>query len=111
GWFWYVGTLVPVIGIVQSGEQSHGDHFTYVPLVGLFIIVVWVATELVDKWPARRAALALVSIATLAGLSAATRTQLSYWKNSVTLWQHALAINDETRSATTTSAWRWLISA
>jgi tetratricopeptide (TPR) repeat protein len=92
GWLWYVGTLVPVIGLVQVGVQARADRYTYIPLTGLFIIVAWGARQLLVKWSYRRiipAALATVAVSAAAVL---TSLQLRYWKNSFTLFEHALAV-------------------
>lgn len=92
GWLWYVGTLVPVIGIVQVGDQAFADRYAYVPLIGLFILIVWAASDLLDlshTGQAYRWGLAVVAI----GISCfLTSKQLQYWQNSVTLWTRALQI-------------------
>lgn len=92
GWFWFIGTLVPVIGLVQVGIQSMADRYTYVPLVGLFIIVVWGGYDLVARLRARQAVIA--SFATIIALTCSLLTfiQANYWRNSVTLFQHALRV-------------------
>jgi tetratricopeptide (TPR) repeat protein len=88
GWFWYVGTLIPVIGIVQVGKQSMADRFTYIPLVGIFIAVVWAVAEFA---PVRRFA-PVAAAAVLIACGAASFVQASYWKDSMTLERHALAV-------------------
>jgi tetratricopeptide (TPR) repeat protein len=85
GWFWYVGTLVPVIGIVQAGMQTMADRYTYVPLIGLFIIVAWGGWELLNALKISTKAPAL-AVAALAICAALTWNQLKYWKNSETLY-------------------------
>jgi protein O-mannosyl-transferase len=85
GWFWYLGTLVPVIGIVQAGMQTMADRYTYVPLIGLFIILAWGGWELAERWGAPRLA-AGVAAGALAVCAALTLRQLTYWKNSETLF-------------------------
>jgi Flp pilus assembly protein TadD len=89
GWFWFMGTLVPVIGWVQVGMQSIADRYTYVPFIGLFIAAVWGLYDLRLEWRPSRGwtVLALVPIAACAF---ATRAQLSYWKDSRTLFEHTL---------------------
>jgi tetratricopeptide (TPR) repeat protein len=95
GWFWYVGTLVPVIGVVQVGVQSHADRYTYLPLIGVFIAVVWtVADRVAQRRSARLAACAAAAVV-VAGLSARTWLQLDTWRDSETLYEHALAVAPE----------------
>jgi Tfp pilus assembly protein PilF len=86
GWLWYLGTLVPVIGLVQAGLQSMAARFTYVPLIGIFIIVAWGAWDLLERLPYRR--IASPAAAGLAVLTCAVvaRGQIQYWKDNVTLW-------------------------
>ena len=92
GWFWYLGTLVPVIGIVQVGVQSHADRYTYLPLIGVFIAAVWTVAERIG--PGRNARLAAGSAAAvvIALLSVRTWFQLDTWRDSETLYEHALAV-------------------
>jgi protein O-mannosyl-transferase len=92
GWFWYLGTMVPVIGLVQVGEQGMADRYAYIPFVGLFIAAVW---GIADWARARRIPavyLAFAASVAIAGLSVAAHAQIGYWKNSVTLWSHALSV-------------------
>src|SRR6202167_1037861 len=92
GWFWYLGTLVPVIGLIQVGDQAMADRYTYVPLIGLFIIVAWGVPELLVRWPFRRIALAAAAGLVILACAIAARGQLQYWENSSTLWTRALAV-------------------
>jgi tetratricopeptide (TPR) repeat protein len=100
GWFWYLGTLIPVIGIVQVGSQAYADRYTYITLTGLFIIIAWGLPELLKKLlsaspvesPQRKIALGLSMILALATLGICAHRQTSYWKNSVTLFSHALSV-------------------
>jgi tetratricopeptide (TPR) repeat protein len=95
GWFWYLGTLVPVIGIIQVGAQSLADRYAYVPLIGLFIILAWGANDLLGRRPHARwimAGLALPSLATCGILTAA---QLRHWKDSESLFKRALAVTQD----------------
>ncbi|HME44487.1 MAG TPA: tetratricopeptide repeat protein [Syntrophorhabdales bacterium] len=94
GWLWYVGTLVPVIGIVQVGNQAMADRYTYIPLVGLFIIIAWAVPELFEKWPYRKEALIALSAACLLCLFLITWRQVGYWRNSIALYDHALDVAD-----------------
>jgi tetratricopeptide (TPR) repeat protein len=94
GWLWYAGTLVPVIGFVQVGVQARADRYTYVPLIGLFIIVAWGISELSQNWRYRKEALIASSIAALACFCIVSWTQVRYWQNSFTLFDHALNVTD-----------------
>ena len=99
GWFWFLGTLVPVIGIVQVGNQTMADRFMYFPLVGLAICLAWGMFDLAGNWPAHRALLVLSAAALLGFYTVATRQQVSYWKNSLTLFEHALRVTDNNVTA------------
>jgi Flp pilus assembly protein TadD len=92
GWFWYVGTLVPVIGLIQVGVQAYADRYTYVPLIGLFIMIAWGVPDLLGGWAHARTVLAVLAAAALAALAARTWTQLRYWKDSVSLFTHTLQV-------------------
>jgi len=92
GWLWYVGTLVPVIGIVQVGSQAMADRYTYIPLIGLFIIVAWAVPELLDKWSYRRQALVALSTLCLLCLFLLTWRQVGYWRTSIALYDHTLEV-------------------
>jgi tetratricopeptide (TPR) repeat protein len=90
GWLWYLGTLVPVIGLVQVGVQASADRYTYLPSIGLFILLTWLVADLSARLPYRVAILAAGALLVLAGLSAATVSQARYWVNSEALFTHAL---------------------
>src|SRR5437868_7110026 len=92
GWFWYVGMLVPVIGIVQIGEQGHADRYTYLPQIGLFLLIVWGVADLANTWHLRREYLWLAATITIAVLSYRAAVQTSFWKNSERLWDHTLSV-------------------
>jgi tetratricopeptide (TPR) repeat protein len=92
GWLWFLGTLVPVIGIVQVGAQAMADHYTYIPLIGLFIMAAWGVPELVKKWRYHKAALFGSSVLVLTCLFIITWTQLEYWKDGISLYDHALKV-------------------
>jgi tetratricopeptide (TPR) repeat protein len=92
GWFWYVGTLVPVIGIVQVGSQSMADRYTYVPLIGLFIIIAWGAADVSAKWRYQKIVLGICSAIVLTILLISTRMQVRHWQNSFTLFEHTLGV-------------------
>ena len=92
GWLWYLGTLVPVIGLIQVGSASMADRYTYVPLIGLFISLVWLVSEISASWLHRRLILTLLSAGVLVVCAKLTTTQLGYWRNSETLARHALDV-------------------
>jgi tetratricopeptide (TPR) repeat protein len=92
GWLWYLGTLVPVIGIVQVGQQAMADRYTYVTLVGLFIIAAWGLPPLVKKNRHRKVFLGVSAGFVLVAFTFVTWTQVRYWQNSITLFEHALDV-------------------
>ena len=92
GWLWYLGMLVPVIGLVQVGWQGHADRYTYLPQIGLYIAVTWTATDLTASWRFQRIALAAAAALLVAALSWRAWLQTSYWRDSETLFTHALAV-------------------
>jgi protein O-mannosyl-transferase len=94
GWLWYLGTLVPVIGLIQSGEQSMADRFVYIPLVGLFVIVAWGIPDLPDgivRWPERRVALPVAAAIAIVACAVVARRQVQYWADNLTLWEHVVS--------------------
>ena len=92
GWFWYLGTLVPVIGIVQVGEQAMADRYTYVPLIGIFIAIAWSLPEQIKT--RKEKLLPILSGIVISLLIALTWIQVSHWKNSITLFKHAINVTD-----------------
>lgn len=92
GWFWFVGALVPVIGLVQSGYQAMADRFTYVPLLGLFIIISWGVAEVCTRGRLPRLVAVLIVGLVLAACAARTRNQLGYWQNDGTLFGRAVDV-------------------
>lgn len=92
GWLWYLGTLVPVIGVFQVGGQAMADRYTYIPSIGLFVIAAWGAPELLQrmKWRETRA-MSFTAAAIILALAIATSYQVGYWRNTITLFQRALA--------------------
>ena len=90
GWLWYLGTLVPVIGLIQVGSQAMADRYTYVPLIGLFIMTAWGIPNLLSQWRHRRIVLLVSSGLVIALLTILTRIQLQYWSDSTTLYKHTL---------------------
>ena len=96
GWFWYLGTLVPVIGIVQAGDQARADRFTYVPLIGISIILAWGIAGVNRRQlsPMRKGITVLVAVLLLGVFTRATHKQLKHWRNSVALWTHTVSIDE-----------------
>ena len=92
GWLWYLGMLVPVIGLVQVGWQGRADRYTYLPQIGLYIAATWAVTDLTALYRHQRATLSTAAILVIAALSSCAWVQTSYWRNSETLFRHALAI-------------------
>ena len=92
GWLWYLGTLVPVIGLVQVGWQGRADRYTYLPQIGLYIAVTWALTDLTTSWRHRRTILSAAALLTIGLLSWGAWVQTSYWRDSETLFKHALAV-------------------
>ncbi len=92
GWFWFVGTLIPVIGLVQSGAQSHADRYTYISYIGLFIMIAWGLPEFLSKWPQRKIALGLSMAISLTTLGICAHRQVSFWNNSITLFSQTIEV-------------------
>jgi tetratricopeptide (TPR) repeat protein len=91
GWLWYIGTLVPVIGLVQVGEQARADRYTYIPMVGISIMLAWGVAEIMERRPGSKFTLQTVSAAVCLAWLAVTWTQVPVWRNSVSLFEHAIA--------------------
>ncbi len=92
GWLWYLGMLVPVIGLVQVGWQGRADRYTYLPQIGLYIAATWAVTDLTALYRHQRATLSTAAIVVIAALSSCAWVQTSYWRDSETLFRHALAV-------------------
>jgi tetratricopeptide (TPR) repeat protein len=92
GWFLYLGTLVPVIGLIQVGIQRMADRYTYVPLIGLFIIVVWGMADISAKWRHQKAVVAVFSSIILFFYVVCTWFQVGYWQNGITLFKHTVEV-------------------
>ena len=97
GWFWYLVMLIPVIGIVQVGEQGHADRYTYLPHIGLFVAMVWFAIDVatVRRSKPQVAVTTAIAVLIILALAWAAFIQTSYWRNSETLWTHALAVTSD----------------
>ena len=95
GWLWYLVTLVPVIGLIQVGSQSMADRYTYVPFIGLFLIITWGSSQIINRMDHAKIILPLLAAVTLLTLMTVTFIQVGYWKNSITLFEHALAVSND----------------
>jgi tetratricopeptide (TPR) repeat protein len=95
GWLWFVGTLLPVIGIVQAGLQSIADRYTYIPAIGLFVVVSWGGAELVERWTQRRYAATALASLVLGAYAIRAAEQVRTWKDSETLWRHAVDVTTD----------------
>ncbi len=95
GWLWYLGTLVPVVGFVRIGQHALADRYTYVPLIGLFILAVWGGADLGERLRISRAAITGALIAILAICSVLTTLQARTWHDSITLFRHALDVTED----------------
>ena len=91
GWLWYLGMLAPVIGIIQVGVQSHADRYTYLPLIGVTVLLAWTVFELASRQPYCRSVLGGLGVAVVIGLAVCAHRQTAVWKDSETLWTHTLA--------------------
>lgn len=94
GWFWFLGTLIPVIGFMQVGAQSMADRYIYIPSIGLFVIIVWAASEYCAARLNGKMILSLIGGSALIGCVLATSLQITYWRNTVSLFLHARAVTD-----------------
>jgi tetratricopeptide (TPR) repeat protein len=92
GWFWFVGTLIPVIGLVKFTVTSYADRFTYIPYIGLFIMIAWGLPELLSKLPYRKAVLGISMMIVLMAFGICSHRQVSFWNNSISLFSHALEV-------------------
>jgi protein O-mannosyl-transferase len=92
GWLWFLGTLVPTIGLVQVGPQCMADRYTYIPSIGLFLLLVWGLDALLDPWPPKRLCLPVAGTLALAACLACTCRQLTYWQDSESLFRRAIAV-------------------
>jgi Flp pilus assembly protein TadD len=92
GWFWYLVTLTPVIGLVQVGSQARADRYTYIPMVGLSIALAWGAAEFAQSRPRLKTAMAAAAVGVCLACAALTWRQVEYWQDTVTLFRHSLAV-------------------
>ena len=99
GWFWFVGTLIPVIGLVQVGDQPMADRYTYLPLIGIFMIVAWgLAVICANGWLSKWVA-GILAVIFLMVCGSRTRNQIGFWQNSGTLFRHTLAVTENNFAA------------
>jgi tetratricopeptide (TPR) repeat protein len=94
GWSWFVVTLIPVIGLVQVGAQAHADRYMYIPMVGILVILIWGAAEILEKLRAKSLAIPLAASACMAS-AVLSWVQVGYWRNSETLFRHALTVTND----------------
>jgi len=95
GWLWYLGTLVPVIGLVQVGEQAMADRFTYIPLTGISIMLVWAVADIVAGWRYKAVFAGVVGSVVIVVLGVLTFRQVGYWRDTITLFTHAAAVTTD----------------
>ena len=99
GLFWYFGTLIPVIGLVQVSDQAMADRYTYIPLTGLFIIVAWGVSDLLVKWHYQKIFLGVSAVIILSALTVCTFFQASHWRNTITLFKNAVKVTENNYKA------------
>jgi len=99
GWFWFLGTLVPVIGLVQVGAQSMADRYSYFPSIGILIAVIWEMHRLTKGWLYQRAGLSVAGGAVILTCITLTRHQIGFWRNEITLWSRAVAVTENNYKA------------
>ncbi len=104
GWLWYLGTLAPVVGLVQIGSFSHADRYTYLPLVGVFIMAAWGLADLAAAWHVPKQAVAAVACTVTVALAICAGVQASHWHDSKALFSHAIAVGQESGTAYTNLA-------
>ena len=92
GWLWFLGTLVPAIGLIQVGEQGMADRYAYIPLIGIFVMVAWGAAEFADRTQFSFASRAITAVIVLAILSLVTWRQIGYWQSAYDLWSQAVQV-------------------
>ena len=94
GWFWFLGTLVPMIGLVQVGTQAMADRYAYLSFIGLYLMLCWGVADPAQQWHLPAAVLPAASIAVLFVLMVVTYRQIGYWKDDVTLWSHTVKVTN-----------------
>jgi tetratricopeptide (TPR) repeat protein len=99
GWLWYLGMLVPVIGVINVGWQTHADRYTYLPQIGLYLLITWSIAEISTSWRYRREILGAGAGVIITALTWFAWIQTSYWQDSESLWTHTLAVNSDSDAA------------
>lgn len=105
GWLWFLGTLVPVIGIVQVGKQPMADRYSYIPSIGLFVLVAWGAVDVLHRMRASRVLSQVLSVITVGVYAVVAQRQLEYWRLSSELWKHTIAVTGENYLAENNLGW------
>ena len=104
GWLWYLLMLGPVIGIIQVGNQARADRYTYLPQIGVYLLLTWAVADLCGRWQHRRLFLSTLAVVVIAALAFAAHTQASYWQSSQSLWTRAIASTTDNAIAHTNLA-------
>ena len=99
GWFWYLLMLVPVCGIVQAGLQGRADRFTYLPHIGITILLTWTIADLTSAWRNRQVMLTIAATGAMLFFAVVARAQMVYWHDSISLWEHALRVTSNNQIA------------
>ena len=99
GWFWYLLLLVPVLGIVQAGLQARADRFTYLPHIGITMLLTWTCADLTQQWRNRRVVLTSMAACAIAASIILAYQQTTYWRDSISLWERALAVTQDNQTA------------
>jgi hypothetical protein len=107
GWFWFLGTLVPVIGVIQLGQQAHADRYAYIPMTGLSIILAWAAADVIKRWPRTKTAIALAGTASCLACALIASNQVAYWQDGPTLFRHATTVIQNNYPAMYELAWEY----
>ena len=95
GWFWYLIMLLPVIGVIQVNLQSHADRYTYLPQIGLYLIIAWGVADLLASWRYRTQIASAAAVVVILAFAFAARVQASYWRDSEALWTHTIAVTKD----------------
>jgi protein O-mannosyl-transferase len=95
GWLWYLSMLGPVIGIVQINLQAHADRYTYLPQIGLYLMITWGVADLLASWRYRMQITTAAAVVVILALAFINRVQASYWRDSETLWSHTIAVTKD----------------
>jgi tetratricopeptide (TPR) repeat protein len=95
GWLWYLGMLVPVIGLVQAGAQARADRYTYLPQIGLYLAIIWAVGDMTVSWRYRRQTSGVATFSVIAALMVCAWKQTTYWQSNESLWTHTLACTSD----------------